>query len=148
MRLSCGFLAVVFAPCGVHPFYFHFIMHLHICQAERYLIIAFSRMQISPARVISPEMPGVLVDITVNSAFACFLFVPTLCVKPGQNSLLRSTNAGKESKKGCNLVTLGVKYASVCACYVNTQQNPEQRVLSMKKRIVSLALTLCLLAAA
>ena len=54
-----------------------------------------------------------------KSDFDSFLRAPTLRVRFGENPALRPTLAGKESKKGCNLVTLGVKYASVYACYVN-----------------------------
>ena len=50
------------------------------------------------------------------------LCIPTFRAKTGPVRLPCPTNAGRDSKKGCNFVTEGVRYANVCVRYVNTQQ--------------------------
>ena len=74
------------------------------------------------------------------------LCIPTFRAKTGPVRLPCPTNAGRDSKKGCNFVTEGVRYANVCVRYVNTQQKSGTKGVIYEETILSLALTLCLLA--
>jgi hypothetical protein len=94
---------------GSGPFYFHFIMHLHICQAKYYVRNEKYSAPSAHVRVITTGFSASEVYITPFADSVEISASPLSAPKPGAICPPRPTKVGIESKKGCNSVTVGVR---------------------------------------